>query len=132
MLSRHTLAGGRRRSGRRQGERWGTFVDSHGNTLFLMVTAVLALNILDALFTVLFLSYGAIEMNPLVAMSLESGLGTFLTVKSVGIGICVGFLTLTKNFRVSRVGLAVVLVGYSLLMGWHSYLCYNLQSFVAV
>ena len=45
------------------------------------------------------------EVNPLVAASLDSGMWLFLTVKSVGIGVCVAFLTLTKNFRASRLGL---------------------------
>ncbi|MEE9125872.1 MAG: DUF5658 family protein [Planctomycetota bacterium] len=130
MFSRHALFGGRRQACRRQKEQVASFVDNHGTGLFLVVNVVLALNTLDALFTVLFLSYGAREINPLVAASLESGLGMFLTMKSVGIGICVVFLTLTKNFRVSRLGLGVVSVGYGLLMAWHAYLYFNLASFV--
>lgn len=126
MLSRYTLLGGRRQAMRRQDEARGSFVDSHGTVLFLIVTAVAALNVLDALFTVLFLSYGGREINPLVAASLDSGIWVFLTLKSVGIGVCVAFLTLTKNFVVSRIGLAVVFVGYSALMGWHLWLYLHL------
>ncbi len=130
MLSRHALLGGRRQTSRREEERWGSFVDSHGYMLFLVVSLVLVMNVLDALFTVLFLSCGAEELNPLVAASLESGLWTFLTMKSLVIGVCVAFLTVTKNFRVSRVGLAVVFLAYSMLLGWHGYLYCNLNSFV--
>ncbi|MHC4078975.1 MAG: DUF5658 family protein [Planctomycetota bacterium] len=130
MFSWHALLGGRRQASRREEERWGGFVDSHGYMLFLVVSLVLVMNVLDALFTVLFLSCGAEELNPLVAASLESGLWTFLTMKSVVIGVCVAFLTVTKNFRVSRAGLAVVFTGYSMLLGWHGYLYCNLSSFV--
>jgi len=129
MFSRHALLGGRREACRRDDERWGNFVDNHGWVLFMVVSAVLLLSVLDALFTVLFLSYGAVELNPVVAASLDSGLWLFLTMKSLGIGICVTFLTLTKNFKVSRAGLGVVFVGYSALLVWHSYLYTNLCSF---
>ena len=70
------------------------------------------------------------SVNPLVAMSLDSGMWLFLTVKSVGIGVGVAFLTLTKNFRASRLGLGVVFVGYSMLMCRHVYLYCNLARFV--
>jgi len=106
-------------------------VDKHGWGLFLVVSSVVALSVLDALFTVLFLSHGAVELNPVVAASLERGLWVFLTVKSLGIGTCVTFLTLTKNFRVSRLGLAVVLVGYAALLAWHGYLYDHLDFLTA-
>ena len=128
MFSRHTIFGGRRRDCRRADETRGAFVDNHGTLLFLVVTSVAAFNVLDALFTVLFLSYGGLEINPLVAASLESGIWVFLTMKSVGIGACVIFLSLTKNFLVSRIGLGVVFVGYMLLMVWHLWLYMHLPT----
>lgn len=129
MLSTRALLGGRREACRRGNERWGNFVDKHGWMLFLVVSSVVALSVLDALFTVLFLSHGAVELNPVVEAALDRGLWMFLTVKSLGIGVCVTFLTLTKNFRVSRLGLAVVLLGYSVLLVWHGYLYDNLGAF---
>ena len=129
MFSRYALLGGRREACRREDERRGNFVDNHGWVLFLVVSAILLLSVLDALFTVLFLSYGAVEMNPVVAASLDCGLWVFLTMKSLGIGICVTFLTITKNFQVSRLGLGVVFVGYSALLVWHSHLYNNLGTF---
>ncbi len=122
MFSRHTFFGGRRQDVRRLHEQEGMFVDRYGSGLFLVVTLVAMLNILDAFFTVLFLSYGGREVNPIVDASLSLGLWPFLTMKSLGIGLCVGFLTITKNFRVSRIGLSVVFLGYLTLLGWHGYL----------
>ena len=121
MLSRFMLGHGRRRIGRRLDDLC-AFVDQHGSGLFLVATAILALNILDAFFTVLFLSYGGQELNPVVEWILGFGTFPFIGAKSVGIGVCIGFLTLTKNFRAARVGLAITLVGYSALLGWHLYL----------
>lgn len=120
LFSRYTILGGRRRAPRRAADAKGMIVDVHGPVLFLIVTSVAALNVLDAFFTMLFLSHGAIEVNPVVDWILvHGGVWPFLVVKSLGIGLCVGFLTLTKNFLVSRIGLAVVLLGYSALLGWH-------------
>lgn len=122
MLSRYAFFGGRRRGQRRGHEQDGSFVDTHGATLFLVVTGVAALNILDAFFTVLFLSYGGQEINPIVQVALDIGVWWFIVLKSLGIGLCLMFLTVTKNFLVSRIGLGIVFTGYAVLLGWHFYL----------
>ena len=123
VVSRYSIFGGRRRGARRGGENVGYIADQHGVTLFVAVAAVVVLNILDAFYTMLFLSHGGVEMNPFVDWVLRTGgVWLFLIVKSLGIGLCVGFLTLTKNFVASRIGLGVVLVGYSALLCWHWYL----------
>lgn len=123
MLNRYTFFGGRRRAARREDERWGYIADQHGLVLFLAVVALAVLNIADAFYTMLFLSYGGTELNPFVDWVLRTtGFWGFLVVKTIGIGLCVGFLTLTKNFRASRIGLVIVLVGYFALLGWHLHL----------
>lgn len=130
MWSRHAIFGGRRRTVRRIGEREGSFVDVHGHRLFLLVSAIVALNLLDAWFTLLFLSYGGRELNPFVQVVLDLGGHPlpFLWFKTFGIGLACTFLALTKNFRPARLGLWFVFVGYSLLLGWHLYLCTWLPS----
>jgi hypothetical protein len=130
-LSRYAIFGGRRVGGRRTGEDANQFVDRHGPWLFLVVVGVVALNFLDAWFTVLFLSHGGVELNPLVDQVIQSGLAPFILLKSAGIGFCVAVLTLTKNFRVARLGLGFVFGGYALLLGWHLYLFWNLQELTA-
>ena len=122
LFCRETLFGGRRRSGRRLGETSSVFVDLHGPMLFTVALAIVALNVLDAWFTILLLSYGGQEMNPVVAMVLTWGIGPFIACKSIGIGVCLAFLTLTKNFPISRIGMGTVLLGYLALLFWHLYL----------
>lgn len=123
FLSRYTFFGGRRSSGgRREGENVEVFVDVHGAGLWLVVLSIVALNFLDAWFTVYFLSFGGIELNPVVDAMLGFGTWPFIVVKSLGIGVCVGMLTVAKNFRYARFGLTVVLVGYLVLMSWHFWL----------
>ncbi len=122
MLSRYVFGAGRRRDFRRGGESHASFVDTHGAGLFAVITAIAMLNILDALFTVLFLSCGGREVNPVVQFTLDSGLWVFVVFKSLGIGACLLVLTLTKNFRFSRFGLGVIFFGYLTLLGWHAFL----------
>lgn len=124
MWSRYALFGGRRRTVRRAEEREGAFVDVHGPRLLLLVLAIVALNLLDAWFTLLFLAHGGKEMNPFVQQILDLGghPWPFVVFKTIGIGLCCAFLTLTKNFRSARFGLWFVLGGYTVLLGWHLYL----------
>lgn len=130
MLSRYALFGGRRRTVRRAWESDGAFVDVHGARLFVMVMAIVALNLLDAWFTLLFLAHGGRELNPLVqgVLDLSEHPWPFLLFKTVGIGVACGFLALTKNFRAARIGLWFVFGGYALLLGWHLYLLSCLDS----
>jgi hypothetical protein len=87
--------------------------------LLLAVLGVVLLNLADAFFTLLFLAHGGQEMNPIVDQVLAYGPHVFILFKTLGIGVCAGFLTLTKNFRAARIGLWIVLIGYSLLLCWH-------------
>ena len=123
MFSRYALFGGRRRAVRRVDDDPQQFVDQYGSGLFLVVLAIVALNFLDAWFTIFFLSHGGTELNPLVDSVIRLGLLPFILLKSVGIGFCVVVLTVAKNFRTARFGLGVVLLGYTALLGgWHLYL----------
>ena len=124
MFGRHMLVGGRRRTVRRRDERDGAFVDVHGPRLLLLVVTIVALNLLDAWFTLLFLSHGGTELNPFVQVVLDSTWHPwpFILLKTVGIGVACGFLVLAKHFRPARWGLWFVFVGYALLLGWHLFL----------
>jgi len=128
MLSRQAWWGGRRVGGRRRHERTEIYVDQHGPLLLVVVLALTTLNFLDAYFTVLFLSYGGQELNPVVEQLLALGPWPFLLAKSLGVGACAGFLTITKNFAAARVGLAALTVGYVVLLGWHLYLLGHLPT----
>ena len=124
MWSRYVLFGGRRRTIRRGEEREGAFVDVHGPRVLLVALAIVALNLLDAWFTLLFLSHGGQELNPMVQLVLDLGghPWPFLLLKTVGIGCACAFLVITKHFRPARWGMAAVLIGYAVLLCWHLYL----------
>ena len=61
-------------------------------------------------------------------VSLDWGIPWFILLKSLGIGVCLLFLTLTKNTFFSRVGLAVIFTGYLALLGWHTALYIGLSA----
>jgi hypothetical protein len=131
MWSRYVFFGGRRRHVRRAHERDGAFVDVHGPGILLVVMAVIGLNLLDAWFTLLFLSHGGRELNPIVQFVLDLGCHPwpFVLLKTVGIGCAAAFLMMTKHFRPARLGLWFVSVGYLVLLGWHLYLLQMLDQF---
>jgi hypothetical protein len=130
ILGRHAFFGGRRRAVRRVQEREGAIVDVHGPGILLLVLAIVALNLLDAWYTLLFLSHGGTELNPFVqfVLGLDSHPWPFVIAKTIGIGCACTFLVLTKNFRPARFGLWFVFTGYSVLLGWHLYLLHWLDS----
>lgn len=123
FLSRYTLFGGRRRGGRRDGEKRDVFVDLFSEHIFLVAILIVALNMLDAFFTLLLLSHGGEEANPIALWLLNVGPWAFILAKTLGIGLCTGLLVMIKNFRGARVGLGLVLAVYLMLLGWHFYLC---------
>jgi hypothetical protein len=127
MLSRYSFVGGRRAGSRRKEDDSSVFVDVYGGRLFTLALAIIGLNLLDAWFTLLFLAHGGREVNPFVQKVLDCGPFAFIVFKTFGIGICVAFLTITKNFRAARIGLITVFVGYTILLGWHLYLLANLD-----
>jgi hypothetical protein len=127
MVSRYTLQGGRRSAVRRAEDDRATFVDLYGGRLFTVALAIVALNLLDAWFTLLFLAQGGQEVNPFVQRVLSLGPSAFIAFKTFGIGACVVFLAITKNFLAARIGLVTVVTGYSILLGWHLYLLTHVE-----
>lgn len=119
MFSRYTLFGGRRVGVRRTTDDGEVFVDRYGPGVLVAVLAIVLLNLADAYFTLLFLAHGGQEMNPLVDRVLAHGSEVFILFKTLGIGVCAAFLTITNNFRAARLGIWVVLSGYTLLLCWH-------------
>ncbi len=125
MLSRYTFFGGRREGGRRSEEDRNIFVDRYGQGLFLASAFVLLLNLLDAFFTLFYLSYGGKELNPVAQFLLDVGPEAFLLAKTLGIGVCVAYLVLVSRFKGAKLGLAVVLSLYTALLGWHLFLFFR-------
>ena len=84
----------RRRNGRRPADQIYPIVDWHSARIFAVVLAILTLCVADGVLTVVLLSRGAIEANPVMALFLPHRLGWFAAVKllltAVGMLVLVG------------------------------------------
>ncbi len=126
ILSRYSLWGGRRRSGRREGEIANRFVDLYSFRTWVALSVFLVLNLLDSHFTLIYLQRGGEEGNPVAIALLGSGMGAFVLAKAVGIGIAALLFCLLKNYRNGRIGVAISLLLYQLLLVYHLTLYLNL------
>jgi len=120
MFSRYLLFG-RRRGGRRDGERERIYVDRVGPRVTVAFFAVTLLSLADAYLTLYELSRGATEANPIMRAALDLGNGGFVLVKTLMTVLGAAFLALHKTWPLGRACLAIAVVGYLALMGWHLY-----------
>ena len=121
-FSRYTLMGGRRVSGRRDGERESIFVDRYSARLWMLLGWVAFANAADSFFTLLHLQNGGIELNPVAAWMLGLGRTEFVITKSLLITLPLLVLCMHKTFPLARLGLYVAAGTYSLLTAYHIWL----------
>ncbi len=122
LVSRHWLLG-RRRVGRRDGERSNIYVDRYGAWDWVLVVGVLGLSLLDMVFTIVHLNAGGTEANPVMAWALEwGGHGAFKAVKIATTVIGLLVLLVHVRFRRVRTLLAVAFLVYVGVFAFHLYL----------
>lgn len=120
MLSRHTFFGGRRRTGgRRAGEDENVYVDVYSPRLILFVLLLFALTVVDSVSTLIYLSKGGQELNPIAQWMIDRGSHFFVVAKGVLSGLILLFVMLHKNFSYARLALGVGFSFYLLLGVWH-------------
>ena len=120
MLSRYFLFG-RRRAGRRDGERDRIYVDRPGRWVFAAFLALMLLSVADAYFTLHWLSKGGLEANPVMRAALSLGSRGFVILKTGVTFLGTAFLCLHKNWPLGRLCLWVALAGYAALTAFHLY-----------
>ena len=77
------------------------------------------LNVLDAFFTMLWLSRGGREANPIMDFFLDIGPHAFIAQKCFFVGFWLVLLVVHKNFRFARLGLYVAFAVYGTLLVIH-------------
>ena len=118
-LSPH-LFRGRRREGRRDGEAWNVYVDRHAASEYAPLLVLLALAVLDWLWTLRHLGRGIEEANPWLRWTFEQGGAVGFSMAKLGITALVGsFLLLHLRFRLVRKLLPVALAVYVAVLGAH-------------
>ncbi len=113
--------GRRSRGGRRNSDTPG-YVDLYHPYLFIVLLAIIVLSLADAYLTLNALAAGAREVNPVMNIALDWGLVPFVITKLAITGLGIALLCMHKNYpKVKRV-IALVLIGYLILMAYHGYL----------
>jgi len=95
------------------------YVDVYSHRDIALLLAIFLLNVGDAFFTMLWLSRGGREANPVMDFFLDIGPGAFIIQKCFIVGIWLVILLVHKNFRFARLGLYAALAVYSMLMIVH-------------
>ena len=121
MFSRYWLTG-RRRGGRRDGERTGIYVDRYTAAEWTQALGLLAFSIADMILTLIYIEQGGEEANPIMAAALAMGTPVFVVAK-VGL-TALGSLFLLTHIRFVWVRRALwMLLGlYLALLGYHVWL----------
>lgn len=97
-VSLFSINKGNRKTPRRKGDRWQNyFVDRYSRRIFAAVLLILAMSLVDAIFTLQLLRRGAAEVNPVMAHFLEYGPLEFLVAKYILTCASVLLLLIYKN-----------------------------------
>ena len=110
---------GRRRGARRAGEAHDYYVDRYAPREWVLASGVVLLSLADLLLTLVYLSLGGEEANPLMERVLAHGRTTFVLVKMSVTVAGSAILLVHVRFRRIRGVLATLLVLYALLLAFH-------------
>ena len=116
----------RRRCGRRTSDHHYPVVDWHSPRVFALVMAILALCVADGVLTIILLSHGAIEVNPVMALFVPHNLPGFAAVKLSLTSIAVCVLVACSRMRLFR-SIPGELVLYAVLAGYATLVVYELR-----
>jgi hypothetical protein len=116
----------RRRAGRRATDIHYPIIDWYPPRLLAPVLAILGLCMLDGFLTVLLMTHGAIELNPVMAMFLPHDLGWFAGIKLSLTSMGVFILVACSHMRLFRTIPGEVLV-YLVLIGYSCLIAYELE-----
>ena len=120
----------RRRSGRRASDHTYAIVDWHSPRVLALVMLILGLSTLDGVLTLLLISQGASEVNPVMALFVPHNLGWFAAIKlgltSLGAAVLVACARM-KLFRLfpGELLLYLVVACYVVLVGYELFLLEN-------
>lgn len=126
---RWLLFSGRRRNLRRADDRRKlALLDYYSPRIFVIIVAILLLSLVDAVLTLLLISQGAVELNPVMAYFLSKGDSAFLIAKYLMTAISVTIVVLInyvfiRIFRSHVRDLLVYFAGcFALVVAWELFL----------
>ncbi|MDY6948595.1 MAG: DUF5658 family protein [Pseudomonadota bacterium] len=120
----------RRRAGRRTSDHSYPIVDWHSPRVLALVMLILGLSVLDGVLTLMLMTQGANEVNPVMALFVPHNLGWFAAIKlgltSLGAAVLVACARM-KLFRLfpGELLLYLVVACYIALVGYELFLLEN-------
>jgi hypothetical protein len=120
MISRYSLAGGRRASSETD-----SYSDLYTAPVLVIMLAVTVLNVLDSFFTLVYLQRGGSEANPVAELLLKLGPSAFVFAKTFIMGGALLILCLHKNFQRARLGIWIGASLYIALTAYHLFLFFR-------
>ena len=113
----------RRNPARRHGDTRYHSIDWHGAHLLVVSIGILSLSVVDAFLTLVLLSIGAVEANPVMALVLQGNDALFAALKMGMTGVSVTLMVTLSQYRFMRVvrvelALYAVLALYCGLIGY--------------
>ena len=129
---KYMLFNGRRERFRRDEDNGKAFIfDRYNQKLFLAITTILILSILDAVLTLIVIQRGAKELNPVMAYFLEHGTVVFIVAKYLLTSIGVLILLIFKNVFLTRLKIYThslfpcVIIVFIAVIVWELFLIYS-------
>jgi hypothetical protein len=126
---------GRREALRRKGDRHGLYgPDRHNHKTFFLILLIVALSVLDAIFTLNLVSHGATELNPVMDYYLRQGPLLFFMTKYLLTFASVLLILFYQNAFLFRTRLRVrslfllFAVSLALVVQWELYLMASLNT----
>jgi hypothetical protein len=98
----HGALNPRRRDGRRATDRFYPVIDWHSPRVLALVLLILGLSMLDAALTLMLMSQGASEINPIMALFLPHSVGWFVATKLALTSIGASVLVACSRMRLFR------------------------------
>jgi hypothetical protein len=102
VLSRFIFLGRRRNFRRKEDQERGGYVDRYGSVLLFLIVLIAGLNILDALFTMMILEDGGLEINPIVHSAIQIYGDRFWIWKFAMVSFSLILLCLHIKFRLAK------------------------------
>ena len=112
-LSRFALGGRRRNFRRKEDQKRGGYVDHYGSGLLFPIVLIAGLNILDALFTMIILEDGGLEINPFVHSAIQIYGDRFWIWKFAMVSFSLILLCLHNKFRLAKPAMFGISAAYA-------------------
>ena len=128
FINRYSLLQGRRRGGRRQTDSQERYIDRYNFSLFIFISIILVLCILDGYFTIYNVFCMRIpELNPIMDFFIQRNIPFFFLIKYALTSIGLIFICVHINFRFMRMVLGAIFFLYILILCSHLYILFFLS-----